>query len=414
MTATRHQRRLLGPAVFGALLLFAAVLAAIAAQQGGSPQSAQTYPTYDVHSSGPQGTRALSLWLARLGYRPRTLEYQPFRLSDSDTLLLMLFPSLDPTSQQVNAILNWVEQGGTLVVASGEQDSLLTQLGVTVSPSDAQSVDAHAAQATLLNPPISPVTVDTYAELSFRDAAWIPLLDGPNTGDVLAASLTRGKGAVVVLSTGDPFTNSGLTQPGNGAFVLNLLASVPAGGGVVIDEYHHGFTEQGTFTRQLLVQPWGRAILFAVAVIFTFIVASGLRFGPAVRPHAHTLKRRRSEFAETLAAMLHQNGHREWLRDNYMEQLKRRLGARFRVRSNLPTSQFVEQLIQRDPSAAALGAPLEQLEAERAPDEGRLVALIRDTDLIAARLIEEPAARHTEKHARQAGLLERAVRETGI
>ncbi len=116
-----------------------------------------------------------------------------------------------------------------------------------------------------------------------------------------------GKGQVFAFATGDIFSNNGLAQPGNRDLTLNILARIPQGSPVVIDEYHHGLTEQGTFTYQLLRKPWGWAILYLAAAIFIFIALTGRRFGHVVQPYAHALRRSRSEFAVTTASMLHQN-----------------------------------------------------------------------------------------------------------
>lgn len=389
MTIPLSRHRLFGPAVLMALLLVIAVLAAISADQQHSAQAPSLIPDYDVHSSGPDGTRALSLWLSDLGYQTRTLEYEPFHLRDDDRLLFMLFPSLDPTEQQITEIDQWVSRGGTLVIASRESNPLLDHYGVTVTPQFPENVSARPLQPLLLNPPPEPVTVDTYGSLHLANPAWVPLLGGSSVAPVIAASLAHGTGRVIVLSTGDPFTNAGLRQAGNAALALNLLAGVPAGGGVVIDEYHHGFTEQGTLTYRLVHDPWGWAILYLALMLFLYLAFSGRRFGPIAKPYVQGTRRARAEYATTLAALLQQGGHREWLRAQYVAQLKRKLGGRFHLRSTDSSAALLEQLIARSPEATALLDPLEQLEAARVPDERTLVALIRETEVVATQLIDQ-------------------------
>jgi hypothetical protein len=277
-----------------------------------------------------------------------------------------------------------------LVLASGYETSLQTQLGLTVIQSAEVESAVVSVDPSWNDPPLAPVTVDTYASLQWRNAAWIPVLEERSTGKIVAASRNVGEGTILALTTGDPFSNSGLSQQGNRDLALNILARVSPSGTVIIDEYHHGFTEQGTFTYQLLRQPWGWAILFLATAIFAFIALNGRRFGRTTQPYAHALRRSRSEFAATLASMLHQNGQRDWLRERYVEQLKRSLGARYRVASNLATPDFVAQLAQRRPAAVALSKPLEQLEVSLVPDERRLVDLIRETETISAQVNERP------------------------
>ena len=123
-----------GPLILIGLTVLMLVLAALAAQSSGSSQVEPPYPTYDVHSSGPGGTRALSLWLSAMGYQSRTLEYQAFQLSSQQKLVFILFPSQEPSGDEAAHILDWVEQGGTLVFATGRPSPFLRQLDLLVTP----------------------------------------------------------------------------------------------------------------------------------------------------------------------------------------------------------------------------------------------------------------------------------------
>ena len=359
--------RLSGITLLAILLIAAAVIAGIASQPKNASQQIEWNPTYNVHSSSPEGTRAFALWLNSLGYTSSTLEYRPFEIDSHDSLLLMLFPTLDPTSAQVSAITDWVKQGGTLIVADDEENDLLQQLGLSVLPGLRRLSDVQLVDPSFNQPPVDPSTIYTYGSLKLRNPAWVPVLNDFETDEIVGATRTLGNGSVYAFSTGDLFSNIGLTQAGSRDFVLNLLNRAPRGSTVVIDEYHHGYTEQGTFTRQLITQPWGQAIIFIAILLFTFIALAGRRFGAAIRPVARAAKRARAEYAQTLASLLQQRDQREWLRDHYVYQLKRALGKRFRVRSSLPTDEFVDQITLRNADAAALAGPLKELEAPSPP-----------------------------------------------
>jgi hypothetical protein len=391
MSARWRQRRLLMPGVLVAVLLLIALLSAISAVRQNTTEAPSVYPEYNVHSSAPDGTRALALWLRELGYTPRTLEYEPFRVRANDGILFMLFPTLDANEVQIDEIDGWVRNGGTLVLASGRPTALLEHFGVAVVPDYPQPIDVRPVQPLLLNPVPEPIRVDRYGDLLLLDSGWVPLLG--DAGHIVAAARTIGSGRVITLSSGDPFSNAGLKQPGNAALTLNLLAGLPTDRGVVIDEYHHGFTEQGTLGYRLVHQPWGWAIIFLALLVFLYLALSGRRFGSIVKPYAQGTRRARAEYATTLASLLQQGGHREWLRDQYLDQLKRRLSIRFRLRSSGTTTDFVAQLVERSPAAAVLAEPLRRLDAEPAPDEQTLIGLIRETDRITTELIDRRSMR---------------------
>ena len=380
--------RFTGLILLAAVLIAAAVIAGITTRPQGATQQIDRHPTYDVHSSSPQGTRALSMWLSDLGYTTSTLEYQPFRVDSQDGLLFILFPSLELTDTQTAAIIDWVRGGGTLIIADVQEHYLLRQLGLFIIPRKATSTAAHPVEPSLNTPSVSPATINTYATLGWLDANWIPTVNDLSTGQVLGATRPLGQGSIFAFTTGDIFSNKGLTSVGNRDLTLNILQRVPVGSTVVIDEYHHGYTEQGTFTRQLFSQPWGQAIIFVAALLFAFIALTGRRFGAAIRPIARASKRARADFARTLASLLQQRDQRDWLRDHYVYQLKRSLAARFRVRSNLPADEFVQQLSHYNADAAALASPLAELEAARPPSDSRMIVLMREADQIVVRLLE--------------------------
>ncbi len=387
MTA-RIARVRVGPLILGGLVVLMLALAALAAESSGSSQVEPPYPTYNVHSSSPDGTRAFSLWLSAMGYQSRTLEYQTFHLSGEEKMLFILFPSEDPSGVEASTIVDWVEQGGTLVFATGRPSPFLRQLELSVIPNGAGKTSIEMVEPSLAQPPVPPETVTTYGTLKLGNPSWIPVLNDQSSSDTIGVVRAVGQGQVFAFTTGDMFSNRGLAQPGNRNLTLNILSRIPPGSPVIVDEYHHGFTEQGTFSYQLLRQPWGWAILYLAVAVFAFIALTGRRFGHVVRPNAHALRRARSEFATTLASMLHQNRQREWLRRQYLQQFKRGLGARFRVPASVSTASFVDELARRRPEASALATPLARLEAEQVPDEATLVALLRESETIAARLME--------------------------
>ena len=399
MTRSLPRGRFTGIGLLAILLIAAAILAGIAIRPEGASQQIEWYPTYNIHSSSPEGTRAFSLWLNSLGYTSSSMEYRPFSIDSQDSLLLMLFPTLEPTSPQASAITDWVKQGGTLIVADNEENDLLQGLGVSVLPGVRQLSNVQLVDPSFGHPSVSPSSIYTYGSLELRSAAWIPVLNDSDTNEIVGATRTLGNGSIYAFSTGDLFSNIGLAQAGSRDFVINLLGRAPTGSTVVIDEYHHGYTEQGTFTRQLFTQPWGQAIIFIAVLLFVFLALTGRRFGAAVRPVARAAKRARAEYAQTIASLLQQRDQREWLRDHYVYQLKRALAARFRVRSNVTTAEFVQELAQRNADAAALAEPLKELEAPRAPSDSRMIVLMRETDQLVARLIEQqsPSSRATSQ-----------------
>ena len=345
-------------------------------------------PPLSAHSTQPQGALALSLWLDSLGYKTGSLEYQPFAIDPKARALLILAPTQPVTDAQASEIFGWVERGGTLILVTDHGGPLLDRLGVKVSA-------LH--QATAISVPLEPVfqrpalrQVDTKAAsaLSFSRSEWVPLLGlAGSERDVVAGTAQLGSGRAFVLTAAYPLSNEGLGKSDDWALASYFLKGIPMGGLVLFDEYHHGFTEYGTLDRMLFTQPWGWAILYVVALLFAFVALSGRRLGPALAAVVAGPRRSRSEYVATLAALLRQGKHTEWLRQQFVGQVKRSLGSRYRVRADLPAAEFVAALTRVRPEAEEMARPLQQLEQGADSDERAVVDLIRDVEKVRARLL---------------------------
>jgi hypothetical protein len=349
----------------------------------GEPGQGDTPPT--VHSARPGGTRALALWLRDLGYRVESNEGLPFAPDGLADVLFVLDPSLEYSEADVDRALAWVEDGGTLVVATGTGNPLSSRLGAELLPDAA--VDPVSPRQPGLLGPVRRVEADAEARLWLKDGAWVPLL-GPADGEPVAATRRHGDGRVYHLASAGPFTNGRIGAADNAALVLHLLSHVPSEATVQFDEYHHGLTEHGTLFRRVATQPWGWALLLGTAAAFGYVALAGRRFGRARPDPAETPPRGRGEYVTTLADALRQGRRGEWLRRTYALQLRRALARRYHVGAELPAAELAAALARRRPEAAALADPLARLEAPGRLDDATMLDLMRRADRVGARLLE--------------------------
>jgi hypothetical protein len=350
-----------------------------------SGQPGQTIPS--MHTSDPDGARALALWLADLGYVVRSTEHRPFALGPDDRLLFQLDPSDDQSEAAVDAIVGWVERGGTLVLSARAPSRLTDRLGLGLAIGQPRLAEAVPRQPVFEQPAVRRVVVEATGGLLLREPGWTPLLGDPAEGGrIVAAAAPRGRGRVYALASAHPLTNAGLGQADDAALARRLLADLPPGGTVVFDEYHHGLTEHGTLMARLLGEPWGWAALYAAGLTFAYLALSGRRFGRVAPELVWPRPRPGGEHAVTLATLLRQGGHRGWLRQQYLLQLRRALGARFGVPADLPAPRFAEAIGLRRPEAAELGPRLAAI--ERAEDERSLLLAIRRGEATRRQLME--------------------------
>jgi hypothetical protein len=316
-----------------------------------------------LDSTGPEGLRALGWWLEDLGYEVVNNEYRPFRLTREAGMLVVVNPHDDLIKRDADAILEWVDGGGLLVLASRRQNRVTEILGITV-----------AAQSTVI-------------AVTLPNAEWIPILRSPGRTGVAAATAARGAGRVVVIGDPAPISNAQIGTWLHSAMVLDVLSYLPGGSRVVFDAYHEGRTEHGTLMRRVLTEPWGWAILWLATTVLLFMIFTGRRFGRVQTVPKRTIARAQVEYVTAVAAMLREGNNGAWLRQTYIQQVKSDLGQRFGVPTSLSIPAYATALRSARPGAADLGPALQELEAFHGSWSG-MVAQLRRVDDLRARALE--------------------------
>jgi hypothetical protein len=333
---------------------------------------------------------ALYDWTRGLGYDSRRLEYRTFGLEERDAALVILNPEQPINRTQSRQILDWVEQGGTLVFADdrtaifGASNALLDDLKfATRVYSTTQLIQQAApAQPALDQPPTGTVTVQTGRMLVPGRDDYVTLLGVPDA--VLIVGIKQGSGYIYLSATSYPFTNEGLRNAENAALVLNMLRRVPAGGRIQFDEYHHGFFTPPSTSKILLGSPWGWAGAYAVAVIALYLILSGRRFGRPVPLKEEVVRRSSAEYIESMADLFQRGGKRGYILGHYHTAFKRALARKDGINPQIDDAEFVRELARaRDVNEQEVLALLTRLRAG-SPSEADLVRAVGDADALAS------------------------------
>jgi hypothetical protein len=158
----------------------------------------------------------------------------------------------------------------------------------------------------------------------------------------------------VILGTlAQAFTNAGLKLDGNPELVLNILALARQNGTVWFDEWHHDLRQgsgqilgPGAFLRST---PVGRALLFITFAVFMVFFLQGRGFGRPV-PLPQDLKRRGAlEHVTGMANLSRRAAHRSAVLMHYHDQLKRKLGHRYRLDPGMDDEPYVHALAGYNP-----------------------------------------------------------------
>ncbi len=316
-----------------------------------------------VRSNAPDGGRALMLWLGEMGFQTRELSQLPYAVDREARLLFVLDPRFPAfTQEETDALVAWVQAGGTLVLASDAliPRGLFDALEVDTVYANGEISEAVPAQPLLLDPAVRRVQMASDTRLIDASSGLVPLLYAPD--GVMAAERPLGQGWVVVLSSPLPFTNDALAQADNAALVLNLVRRTPPGSVVLFDEVHHGLGEQPTsdLMSLMLRTSLGRGILLALAFLFLFLALRGQRFGRP-RPLPQPIGRSVGEYVSAMAALYRRAGQRAFIAEHFDRHLRRQAARTLGLQPTASEQELADRFRARGHDPEVLLGTLGQL-----------------------------------------------------
>ena len=338
MTLSRDTKLAIGILV---VLVLVTTLAAL------QRETRQQYPPLSSLSSAPDGALALKLWVKELQYEVNEQVLSNFIPPKDASILLMLDPVL-PAGNEMQALDGWVESGGTLI-AMGEQYSMYSlvdhyQFGLNYL-SDQSSIAVNETPLFGSPPAVDLKNVKvSYALESERDDFVVLVA---YQGKPVVVSFEQGKGRVILGTIVGSFTNAGLKKAGNPELVLNVLALSRTKGTIWFDEWHHGLRsgDQILGPSQFLRRtPVGRSLLFIAFTVLVVFFIQGRGFGRPV-PLPQEIKRRGAlEHVTGVANLSRRAAHRSAVMMHYHQQIKRKLGQRYRLDPNMDDREYVNAL----------------------------------------------------------------------
>ena len=371
-----RRRRIDPPLLIGGILLVLVI--ALTALGGTGPDDQDHGRTASVYDEGPGGAATLRRLIEALGMDTVTLEGDRFAPRiETARVLFMLRPSELVTVEDVAAIRAYLGDGGIVIVAHDFElllQPLLKSFDVHFAQ-NAASARTRLAGAFFAAPPAHEIDTADGRELRLGPG-WDPI--GTDGRAPTAAMRTEGKGTLIVVGTAAPFLTSGLGAADNARFAVALVATaLVTGGAVAFDEYHHGVHPPPSILA-VVERTWpGRALLFAMIVVFAYVALTGRRLG---RPQPLDPRPPRSslEYVRGFAGLVRRAGRQEIVRDRARRELHAGLARRQGLDPATPFADVIEHLRQgsagRANEAVLLDAELQH--RLREPDLVRTVAQV--------------------------------------
>jgi hypothetical protein len=374
------------------LLVIIVALSALAGRQAANDSSGD--PRASTFVRGEGGLAALYWTLEELDL-PVARRTEP--LLDADSLrgtLAIVSPLHSLSKEETSVVVEHVHRGGTLLFVPTGYDY------------GGPAFDSLGLNPVLLDGvrPLMGVTRSAAAPRPHPWTAGVARVDGFRRGfrtnsaalgqkgvqtllavDSIPVAITwpLGRGRVIAISDPHPLTNGRLKESGAGHLLARAFAET--GDTVFFDEYHQGFTGDGSLlggtmkmVRRFASGPMAVQLLIAAALL---LLAGARRFGAPLQPPP---LRRRSplEHVEALAGAYRQAGARRTARRLLLAGLARRLGRRAPP-DERAAGEMLNRMARQSPVGHAAAAELEQ-EWQRG-QSGDLVALTRGVD----RLLDE-------------------------
>lgn len=303
--------------------------------------------------NAPGGAKAAYLVAQQMGYPVTQFRrvIEPHRLEALKGLII-LQPEQEPSKDELAAVLQWVRDGGRLLVSQMDSGWLAQNPRHLQAP--AQPVlrrdDPLLAGVGTLNPG------DTQRRLANQDVPIGPLRDAPHAvlwGDEAGALLVRielGQGRIIALADPSVLANDHLGSYDHVALWVNLLDELGQGGTIAFAEYHHGFAEHESFrtalTKLVFAERWRGAAAQAVLVGLLALLTAAVRFG---RPDPVRVLPRRShgEFARAAGRLLYEQHATRPVCHTLYHHYRGLLTARTHLRPDAGDRELADALARR-------------------------------------------------------------------
>ncbi len=310
-----------------------------------------TFACFLVSCDAPRYGPVLDQILRKLKFRVAeiTAEY-PARLDRYDVLFLHAL-SKSPTETEIRDIQDFVNTGGTLIVAGDDETlaDLYVAYGLELQELTKRMIFSQRMPEEALFPenPVDEIraATDMAIEPFGREAA-VLFASG---NDAAIVTLRSGEGRAYFIASDYMFTRDGLRYGGNAAFLYNLMSTLP-------HNAHIGLAERRYYTREtkppdpfmalVFRTPGGLAAVYICLTLFVFLLLRGRRFG---RPLDAQQKNRRlsSEYVHAMTALYQKGDTRMDILRHIREKFKTDLATRWRVNPNVDTATFLEELTSR-------------------------------------------------------------------
>ena len=289
--------------------------------------------------------------LGKLDFRVREISPNyPAQLDRYDVLFLQAL-SAAPTETEVRGIRDFVNTGGTLIVAGADEagSGLFSAYGLELRKLAERSEFSRRIPKEPLFPQHPVVEVRARADFAIAAIGREVVRLYGEENEPTIVTLRDGEGRAFFIASDYLFTGNGMRYAGNAAFFYNLMTTLPRKARIGLAEARYYTRETkppDPFIAFVFRTPGGLAAVYICLTLFVFLVLRGRRFG---KPLDVQEKHRRlsAEYVHAMTALYQKGRTRPEVLRHIRDRFKADLGVRWRVNPNLDAADFLEQLALR-------------------------------------------------------------------
>lgn len=313
-------------------LVLLTILAIVTVEMN-KPKELNWFPSYATHHKIPFGSYVFSEQLQRISEDVTIVERPPFEYLKANNIkgtYVFYNGGINFGEQELNALLDWVDNGNTLMVSAVDFEAkLLDTLNLNTESINTVANFNNEYQVQLVNPRLDktaaykfdrPTTFFHFHDIDTLQTNVVGLIDkyrGENESvkDSLINIIKQpfGDGEIILNTFPQAFTNYFMLNSPNQNYTAGLLSYLDTSQPIYIDTYYKSGKKFYTSPMYLLLNndslKWAYyMVLIAVLIYIIFEGKRKQRAIPIVRP----LKNQTVDFTRTISNMYYENGkHRD-------------------------------------------------------------------------------------------------------
>lgn len=351
------------------IMLVLITILAIVALEMTKPKEINWYPSYATHHKIPFGSVVFKEQLDRIADSIRLIDRPPFEFLDGSEDIngtyIFYNGGINFGDDELERLLNWVDQGNTLVVSAVDfEESLLDTLNLNTTSVNALDNFNNEYQVQLVNPILNnkksykfdrPTTFFHFNEidtLQTRVLGFIDAYRGENK--VVEDSLINvikqpfGDGEIILSTFPQAFTNYFILNSPNQDYTAGLISYLDYKRPIFIDHYYKSGKKFYTSPMYLLLNTkslkWAYYMILIGALVY--IIFEGKRKQRAI-PTIRPLKNQTVEFTRTISDMYYENAKHKDIAKHKIQHFLEYIRNYLYLNTSEITPEFIKNLAAR-------------------------------------------------------------------